>query len=99
MNIPEYNLKQCIKCHLMLPLSQFVNNKKKQLKSCNSCLEIQRHNTKVYKQHSSEYEFEWMQRNKEKYKDDIQELTNLGWRDTYLYDRLREKYDPIPDFK
>ena len=101
MNIPECNSKQCLKCHLILPLDQFLNKKKKQLKSCNTCLENQRHNTNVNKQYTGEYEFEWMQRNKDKYKDDIQELRNQGWNndlsDIYLH--LRAKYDPIPDWK
>ena len=100
MNIPESNSKQCSKCHLMLTLDHFVNKKKKQLKSCNICLENQKHNTNVNKQYTGEYESEWMQRNKDKYKDDIQELKNQGWsHDNYIYLHLREKYDPIPDWK
>ena len=98
MNIPECNSKQCVKCHLMLPLDHFVNKKKKMLKSCSTCLENQRHNTNVNKQYTGEYESEWMRRYKDK--DDIQELKNQGWNhDPYIYLHLREKYDPIPDWK
>ena len=95
MNIPESNSKQCFKCHLTISLDNF----EKKLKSCKNCMDIQRHNTKVLKQYKYEYMGEWMERNKEKYKDVIKECSDSMYSSMETYEYIRAIYDPIPDFK
>ena len=100
MNISENVSRKCFRCKKLLTLDHYEKNKKKELfKSCNCCRAQQREDNNFTKHFTAKYRNEWMDNNKDKYKEEIKELSKVYDYDEQIYTYLRSKYDPIPGLK